>query len=107
MRIADNRRDGVRVTVSDDIEGVIIADNDNDFPCFCNRFIINMGGLCIKDQAVECHHNQRLRVNLFHSDGTQLSIIGKVVSTITTKTIIKFKPLLKIQRLTLQKMLKP
>ncbi len=102
MEISENRRDGVRVVINDDVEGIFFA--VDGFPDFCNHFIINMGGIRLSN-GIEYHQSNKVKVCLFHSDGSQLSIDSVIVSSTAKKTTIKFSSLNNQQRHSLQRML--
>ena len=102
MKPTGNRRDGVRVVVSEEIEGIIFS--DDGFPDFCNKFVINMGGIKIS-HLIEHHEDNKLNVCLFHEDGSNLSIDSQFIKSTDDTTIIRFSHLSYEQRFTLNKML--
>lgn len=100
-----NRRDGVRVMVSHQIESIIYA--EDSFPYFCHDFIINMGGIKITNHhgSIVMPVSTSAKVCLFHQDGNNLTLNSKVISNLGAYTVIKFNPLDQRQRAKLASML--
>jgi hypothetical protein len=98
---ASNRRDGIRVSVIDNIESVIFA--ADGFPDFCDHFIINMGGLRL-DHQIE-HRQKQISIHLFHSNGNELTIDSEMIASSSESSVLKFSPLTHHQRTLLQNIL--